>query len=231
MAAPRLPEIPVANFLRDTRAVSAIEFAFVVPVLLLFLVAAFDCGRLVYASERVEAVANQIAEMLAETPKSAAAATAGDGLVASSDILSLYNSGPFIFPDVLSQAQQQNVAWSQLLKLDMASVSFAATPTGCTTNCTYTPKIIWNYGDTAFLRACKSALTGVADSSATNPATLPTDVFGPNSVLVVDVHYSWSPTFGAAYFSPVTFARSIYLSPRYVTNVEATSGNGVNICS
>jgi hypothetical protein len=229
-AASRLPRPARASFLRDTWAVSAIEFAFVVPVLLLFLVAAFDCGRLVYASERVEAVASQIAEMLAETPSSASAATSGDGLVASSEILSFYNSAPFIFPDVLMQAQQQNVAWTQLLKLDMANVSFTAIPTGCTIACTYKPKVVWNYGDASYLRACGSTIVAVADNSSTNPTTLPTDVFAANSVLVVDVHYSWAPTFGAAYLSPVTFARSIYLNPRYVPNVEATGGNGVNVC-
>jgi hypothetical protein len=229
-AASRLPPLARASFLRDTRAVSAVEFAFVVPVLLLFLVAAFDCGRLVYASERVEAVANQIAEMLAETPRSPSAATSGDGVVASSDILSFYNSAPFIFPDALMQAKQQNVAWSQLLKLDMANVSFTATPTGCTTTCTYHPKVVWNYGDSSSLRACGSKIVAVADNASTNPGTLPTDVFAANSVLVVDVHYSWAPTFGAAYFSSFTFARSIYLNPRYVPNVEATGGNGVNIC-
>ena len=227
---PRLPEPARTSFLRDTRAVSAIEFAFVTPVLLLFLVAAFDCGRLVYASERVEAVANQIAEMIAETPPSTSATTSGDGLVASTDILSFYNSAPFIFPDVLTQATQQSVAWNTLLQLDLASIKFTATPTGCTSSCTYTPKVVWNYGAASSLRTCSSTITAAADNSPSSPSTLPTDSFGPTSLLVVDVHYTWSPTFGAAYFTPVTFARSVYLNPRYVPNVEATSGNGVNIC-
>lgn len=219
-----------APFLRDARAVSAVEFALVVPVLLLFLLAAFDCGRLIYASERVEAVADQIAEMLAETPTSGAAALSGDGLVASSDILGFYNSAPFIFPEVLSEAQRQSVNWNQLLKLDMASVSFTATPAGCAASCTYTPKIVWNYGDSGYLRTCGSALAAAADNSASSPTKLPTDAYGPNSLLVVDVRYSWAPTFGAAYFGAFTFARSIYLNPRYVNNVEATTGNGVNVC-
>jgi Flp pilus assembly pilin Flp len=218
------------TFLRDAQGVSAIEFAFIVPVLLLFLVAAFDCGRLIYASERVEEVANEIAEMLAETPRSNSATVNGDGLVASSDILGFYNSGAFIFPDVLSQAQQQNVNWDQLLQLDMASVGFTATPTGCTTTCTYKPRVIWNYGANAYLRTCSVLLAAAPDTAVSSPGAIPTDSFGPNSLLVVDVHYTWQPTFGAAYFTPITFARSVYLNPRYVTNVEATSGNGVNIC-
>lgn len=223
---------PRPAFVDDARGVSAVEFAFVVPVLLLFMVAAFDCGRLIYASERAEAVANEVAEMLAQTPKSNAAAISGDGLVGSADILAFYNSAPFIFPEVLRQAQQQSVNWRQVLKLDMASVSFTATPAGCLpAACTYKPKIVWNYGDGAYLRACQSTLTAVPNNSASNPATLPIDAFGPNSLLVVDVHYSWTPTFGADYFGAVTFSRSIYLNPRYVTNVEASSGNGVNLCT
>lgn len=220
-------------FGRDAKGVSAVEFAFVAPALLVLLVAGFDCGRLVYASAKAESVANQIAQMMAQTPKAAlpvVPATVGDGVVASSDILGFYNAAPFIYPDVINQAAAQGVAWDQVLKLDLANVAFTAKPAGCKSNCTYVPKVAWNYGDSAYLRACGSTITGVSDTSATNPGTLPTDSFGPNSLLVVDVHYAWTPTFGAGFLGGVTLARSIYLNPRYVPNVEATSGNGVNIC-
>ena len=216
--------------LADVAGIGAIEFALVTPILLLLLLGAFDLGRLVYASARTQAVADQIAQMLAETPQSAQAATSGDGLVSSSDVLTLYNAAPFIYPDVLLQAQQQGVAWSSLLKLDMASVAFTPTPTGCTTSCAYKPKIVWNYGDATYLRACGTTLAAAADTAVSNPLTLPTDAFGPNSLLVVDVHLVWTPTIGAAYLSPVTLTRSIFLNPRYVNNVEASAGNGVNLC-
>ena len=221
-------------FACDAQGVSAVEFAFISPCLLVLMLAGFDAGRLVYASERVEAVANQVAEMLAQTQQAVSPVVptkAGDGVVSSSDILGFYNSAPFIYPDVINQAAQQGVSWGNLLQLDLANISFTPTPTGCTTSCTYKPKVAWNYGASAYLRTCGSVITGVSDTSSASPSTLPLDSFGPNSLLVVDVHYAWTPTFGAAFFGSVTLARSIYLNPRYVPNVEATSGNGVNICS
>jgi hypothetical protein len=217
------------DLLRRRDAVSAVEFAFVTPVMLVLLLMGFDIGRFVLATQRVETVASSIAEMLAMTPQSSNAQTAGDGVVSSSDILTMYNSAYFIYPDVLKQSATQGVPWYTLLVANMASIKFTPSPAGCTSACSYVPKVVWTYGSGA-MRTCGSTITAVADTADITPTTLPTDVFGPNSLVVVDVSYTFQPTFAANYLPSIPIKRSAYLTPRNVPLVESNGPQWVTIC-
>ena len=55
--------------------------------------------------------------------------------------------------------------------------------------------------------------------------TLPAALYSPVSQIVVDVTYTFQPTFGAQYFGGATIARSYYVSPRNVNFVEMSSGS------
>jgi hypothetical protein len=99
----------------------------------------------------------------------------------------------------------------------MTSIKFTATPTGCTTTCTYKPAVVWTNG----ARSCGSTITAVADTSGYSPTTLPSDVFGPGSLIVVDVWYTFTPTFAAAYMPAIYIERSAYMAPRNVPVVES----------
>ena len=221
--------VSARDFLGRSDAVSAVEFALVVPVMLLLLLMGFDVGRFVLATQRVETVAYTMSQMLAETPTSTSAQTPGDGVVTSSDILSIYNSAYFIFPDVLKQANATNTPWYNLLVANMASIKFTPSPVGCTNNCSYVPKVVWTYGSGA-IRTCGSTISAAADTAAVTPTTLPTDVFGPNSLVVVDVSYTFQPTFAANYLPSIPIERSAYLTPRNVKLVESSGPQWVQIC-
>jgi hypothetical protein len=126
----------------------------------------------------------------------------------------------FTFPDALNVANQQNVAWSSLLVVNMSSIKMVPTPTGCTTTCAYTPKVVWSTG----WRTCGSTITAAADTAAPSATTLPTDIYGPNSQIVVDVSYTFYPTFGSSVLPAIPIERSTYMAPRNVPIVE-TSGS------
>jgi Flp pilus assembly protein TadG len=220
---------PAREFLVRQDAVSAVEFAFVVPVMILLMLAGFDLGRFILATQRVEIVAGTLGQMLSETAASPSAPTPGDGVVSYSDILNIDNSAFYIFPDVLTQSSAQGVSWNSLLQTNLASIQFTATPTGCTTACSYVPKVVWTYGG-ANKRACGSTIVAVADSASASPTSLPADVFGPGSLIVVDVNYTFQTTFAANYLPSIPIERSAYITPRYVPLVQSSGPAPVTVC-
>lgn len=202
-------------FSRETGAVSAIEFAFWAPVLCLMMLGGVDVTRYVIATGRISDVASTIGQMLSVNTS---------GKVNYVDLQFYHDSAMVIYPAVLADAKQQNVSWSNDMAITMSSVTFTATPQGCTSNCSYVPKVVWSAGSNP--RSCTAAMTAAKyDTSAPSAKTLPPDVFGPTSLLVVDVVFTFRPLFlskNPVTFSnilPITISRSFYISPRYVSSV------------
>ena len=218
------------SFARREDAVGATEFAMISPILVLLLLMGFDTGRYVLATQRIQEVADSVVEMLSQTAPAQSPLVPinkGDGVVQDDDLRFYYDSAMATYPDVLSVANSEGVNWWQLLNVQMSSILFVASPAGCTTSCTYTPKVVWTNG----ARTCGLAINASPDISAYNPATLPTDVYGQGSVLVVDVSYTFKPTFGAAYMPSISIERSAYMAPRNVPVVESQAATVAPECA
>src|SRR5271155_1509107 len=218
------------SFARLRSGASSVEFAFIGPVLVLLLLAGLDTGTYVLATQRVQEVANSVAEMLSQTNAAVSPITtkhSGDGVVQDSDLHYYFDSAMATFPDVLAVANNTGTLWWQLLNVQMASIKFNATPAGCTSSCTYVPTVIWSTG----ARTCGLTITAAADTSTYNPATLPTDVFGPGSLIVVDVTYTFTPTFGSPFLPTIVIERSAYMAPRNVHFVESQSASMAPPCA
>jgi hypothetical protein len=216
----------LGSFIRRQRGASTVEFAFLVPVVLILLLMGFDTGRYVLATERIQEVANSVAEMLSQTGTAVSPIVptlAGDGVVQDSDLHYYYDSAMATYPDVLAVANATGTFWWKLLTVQMTSIKF--TPANCTASCT--PTVMWTTGS----RSCDSTITAVADTSTYSPTTLPTDVYGPGSVIVVDVFYTFTPTFGAAYMPSISIERSAYMAPRNVRYVESQATNMAPPCA
>jgi hypothetical protein len=57
-------------------------------------------------------------------------------------------------------------------------------------------------------------ITQTTDSSTPSPTTLPSDVYSAASLLVVDVTYTFTPTFSNFITSSFTMRQSAYFAPR-----------------
>ena len=214
--------------LSDNRAVSAIEFAIIAPILVMLSLVGMDVGRYVYAAEQISRVANTVAQII--TSKSAVGPT---GLITidDADLQSVHDSAQVVFPDILADSERQGVIWDSLIAINIASISFTAGPGGCTTNCTtYTPLVRWT--GVSNPRACGASFTPMVDSHSPDPALLPDDMYppaganGPNNrtgnIIVVDIAYTYRPVltgseWNTGFFSvpTITIQRSVYMSPRY----------------
>jgi Flp pilus assembly pilin Flp len=209
------------TFLGDRHGAAAIELAFIAPVMIVLALAGVDTTRYVEATESISKVASTIAQMITANTT---------GSVNYVDLQFYHDSAMVIFPDVLRDAAQQGVPWYNDISISMSSIQFTAKPANCTKNCKYTPKVIWTGGNNP--RACGAKLKSVADTSIPSATTLPTDIYGPGSVIVVDVEYNYHPYFISFLGASISISRSIYMAPRYVPLIsyQVVSGdNGIAV--
>ncbi len=80
------------------------------------------------------------------------------------------------------------------------------------------------------LRAC-GALASAPDSDASSYATLPASDFGPTSLLVADISYTFQPAFFGFLIGDIPMMQSAYISPRIDNGIRLLNagGPGVNI--
>lgn len=214
------------RFVKDVRGLGAVEFALVFPVLAFLLLVGFDFGRYVIACQRLESASYNIAQMLSQTQPNINAVDSGNGIVFDTDIQYYHNSAMFTFPDVLMASFQQQIAWDSLMSINITSIKFVPSTTGCTSNCTYTPIVMWSTGN----RPCKTVFTPVPDSNSPGPTILPVDLYGPASQIIVDITYIFQPTFGSAYMSSIPIYRTVYMTPRNVNMVETSNSTLAPLC-
>jgi Flp pilus assembly protein TadG len=214
-------------FLSARGGVTAIEFAFISPIMIMMTFGCIDLARYAIATEKVSKVASTIAQMITVNDSSPTGNNAV-GAVTYVDLQFYHDSAMVIFPDVLADAAKEGVPWTQDISISMASVNFTTTQTNCGSTCTYTPKVIWTGGNNP--RPCTPAPTPVSDTSIPSSSTLPTDLWGPGSVIVVDVNYTFHPFFSSYIPLAIPIVRSTFLAPRYKSQItyQVISGdNGI----
>ncbi|MGH6836946.1 MAG: TadE/TadG family type IV pilus assembly protein [Methylocella sp.] len=207
------------KFWRTQQAIAAVEFALVLPFLVILMLGSVEAARLTISARNVTLVATTAVEMLTQN---------GTGTVNYIDLHFAQDSTMVIFPQILQDSSQKGISWGKDISISMASVCFTSTAKApctpaCTSNCTFA-NVVWNSGSNK--RTCGVNLTPVADTSAPSKATLPADVFGPGSLLVVDITFNYTPIFGLGIFGTIPIARSAYLAPRYVPLVTYAVANG-----
>lgn len=201
------------NLLRDTRGFAAVEFALALPVLGLMLLGFVELDRYAWATRQLEVSANAIAQMLSQSQK-----------VEPADMKYAQDSLMVLFPRALQDGSRLNQQWDNLIKVGMSTVGFAPTVPGCVSACTYQAKVSWSGGSDR--RPCNTAMTPVPDNATPSKTTLPSDLYGPNSIIVVDLTFAYQPLFAANIFGPLTIKRSSYLQPRYVNNLPYSVAGG-----
>lgn len=233
---PGAGRIPLLRrFLRAEGAVAAIEFALIVPILLLLLLAGIQIVLYINASRKVAQVARSISQMIsqAKPPTNSSTAT-----VNAQDLHFSYDSTMVIFPFVMGDAKRQNVSWWADISINYASIAFTQTSATCNDptdqSACYTANVVWTSTGTAQpygtnYRPCTPAQLPADNTAPPSRSTLPRSVFGPASLIVIDVVFNFTPTFGAKFVPSVKIARSAYVQPRYATlvNYDTTNSDGI----
>jgi Flp pilus assembly protein TadG len=193
------------------QAIAAVEFALVLPLLVVLMLGSVETARLITFARRVTLDATTVVEMLTQN---------GTGTVNYVDLHFSVDSTMVIFPQILQDAAQKGISWKNDISVSIASVVFTPNPSTCTSNCSYIANVVWNSGPNNNKRTCGVPLVSAPDTSSPSKTALPADVFGPGSIVVVDIVFSYTPIFGLGLFGTVPIARSAYLSPRYVPLIK-----------
>ncbi|MGH6833363.1 MAG: TadE/TadG family type IV pilus assembly protein [Methyloceanibacter sp.] len=108
----------MVRLMRDRRGVSAVEFALILPLLILLYVGAAEIGNALTIYRRTSAVASTAADLTAQT-KTVSTADLQDITAASSSILTPYSTTPLTIVVSSVVADENNngkVAWSYASK-------------------------------------------------------------------------------------------------------------------
>jgi Flp pilus assembly protein TadG len=125
----------IGRLARDRRGVSAVEFALIVPVIILMYVGAVETGNLLTIYRRSSAVASTAADLTAQV-KTVSTADLQDIVSASSSVLTPYSTTPLkiVLTSVVADVNNNGkVAWSYTNKGSGRAVgSSYAVPAGLT---------------------------------------------------------------------------------------------------
>jgi len=122
---------------RDQRGVSAIEFAMLVPIIILMYVGTVETGNLLTVERRVETVASTAADLTAQV-RQVSNADLADIVAASTSILTPYPTTPLkvvLSSVVADQNNNGKVAWSYASSPDASGRAVGSSyvlPTGTT---------------------------------------------------------------------------------------------------
>ncbi|MDH7796819.1 MULTISPECIES: TadE/TadG family type IV pilus assembly protein [unclassified Beijerinckia] len=210
----------VIGFIRrlrhDKRGVAAVEFALILPLMLLLYLGTAELTQGIMASRKSTLVARALSDLVAQL-------AAGSNMT-DTETTNVFNAATAImspFP-------------TTTLKMAVASVEFVANsakPNG------YDAKPRWTItrnGGTA--RPC-AILTAAANTDAPASNKMPNGMYGSGSIIVADVSYTYDPPFGGAVLawssaqSVMTMSQTTYMRPRnQILIAMPTAVTGGTIC-
>lgn len=135
----------------------------------------------------------------------------------------------------MRDAALKGMSWWQDIFIDYASIQFTQTSTSCGSNADqsacYAAKMQWtSSGATGRqYRPCLVPQLPAPDNAAASSNTLPKNLFGPGSIIAIEVSFSFVPSIGMRFLPSITIARSVYVKPRYasVINFDTTNHGGI----
>ena len=225
----RLRPTPVSALLADNRAVSALEFAFAFPVLLILMLMGMQVVLYINATRRVEMVATSISEMISQAAPPDQSTTTAKVKVA--DLHFAYDAAMVLFPYLMKDSARQNMSWWQDITINFASIQFTNISSSCGTNpdqsACYTATVGWTSTGTvgSNYRPCVIPQVPVDNTATPTRYTLPRSLYGPGSIIVIDVAFTFTPTFAARLLPALTIRRSVFVQPRYATYIDFDTTN------
>ena len=227
------------RFLRAERGVAAIEFAVILPILLTLLLTGTQVVMYINASRKVGQVARSISQMISQAKPPADNSTT-TATVSALDLHFSFDATMVIFPYLLNDAKRQNLSWWADISINYASIAFTKTTATCNDptdqSACYTANVVWTSTGTAQpygtnYRPCTTAQLPADNTAAPSRTALPRSVFGPASLIVIDVVFNFTPTLGSKFFPAIKIARSAYVQPRYASLINYDTANSDGIAT
>lgn len=208
----------LASFVASTGAIATVEFAFVVPVLLILLVWGYEGSRTIAMERHLTAFTTSVAWDFAGVNDQMSGAIVAKGV----RLYEFATRVGLLVPELTNGAALYDHARYQV---GFTMVQMTPTVTGCATGCSYTAAVAWSWGD--LRRAC-GALGSTANASAYDVTKLPAGAFQAGAIAVVDTKATYSPVLNVALFPQRTFTASAYYPVRNNFGGAYLAWDGVN---
>jgi Flp pilus assembly protein TadG len=193
---PGRPPTPCAVFARDQSGVAAIEFALLLPIMLMLFIGSFEATNLVLASMKLEASAETAADLIAQTRINT--------YLASSDFSNITNAAKQVLTPLSTSGTK--------LKLAYASVTYS----------TGSPVINWHVevnGAAAITVATVPNSVNLANlGSATSGST--------DSVIIARLTYAYSSPISHVLNSSYSLSEAAFNRPRYMNCIPTYLNTG-----
>lgn len=184
------------NLVRDLSGVAAVEFALIVPIMLIIFFGSYETANLVLAYMKVEDAAETAADLVAQTRVNT--------VLQSTDFTNFTNAVEQVLSPLPTSGTQLEIAY--------ASVTYS----------TGNPVIDWHLevnGATALTVANISSSQNLANlGSETNGST--------DSVIIAQLTYAYSSAFSHVLQSSYTLSELAFNRPRYVNCVATYLNTG-----
>lgn len=191
------------SFKGERRGIAAVEFALVLPLMLLMYVGTYDISQMIMVSHKAKAASGTISELVAEqaTGTQVSTATISDILAAGGATMAPFSANA--------------------LTMTVSAIDLKPNTDG--TCCIAT--VNWSYTQGGTLRPCSQPLVQTDPGAAASPTTIPKAIatrsasvqaaLNINSVIIADVTYPYNPLSpGIDHLSSRSFAYTSYDLPR-----------------
>lgn len=178
------------RLLRDGGGVAAVEFALVLPLMLLIYIGIIDVTRYVIASRKLNLLSRTVSDLVSQQPSTAGAI----GVAGLSNIFAASNAVMAPYPTA-----------SVTLTVSAVDIKARSNNTCCDA------LVRWSFTQSGTLRACTTPLTQVPDGTPPAPTNFPASLVAANQaqgygyttgaasyVIVTDASYTYTPTFAQA---------------------------------
>lgn len=194
----------VRAFAACRRAVAALEFAILAPFLLAATLGLYDLATAFITWRRITVATQSIVEI---ATASAANADNTNSLTEEQ----AWTASTALFALLPQLRSEPPTAYSVVV----SAVVFRPKDKQCARRCSYVANTAWSrtVQGVGPQRSC-GQLADAPNGADPGPTTLPIDVFGPASLLVVDVTYSFRPLFSGLVWGDLRISRAAYFPPR-----------------
>lgn len=212
------------RLLADRGGVAAVEFALVLPLMLIVYVGTCAVTSAVSASRSTTLLSRTVTDLVSQQQ-------ANTPLTDTSLRAMLAAAATVMAPFPLAA-----------LKVTVSNVEFVADPAATATN-SLDARTRWTVTFTGGnLRPCTDPhLTAAGNTDGPSPTSLPVGLYKAGFLIVADVSYTYTPSFGfftydagsgQASGSPLTFSmgRTSYMRPRQTDNIRYAPGQTASIC-
>jgi len=232
------PMSRIRRFRAAEDGLAAVELALIMPVILVIMLGGIQVVSYINAVRKVELVVRSISQMISQTQPPNGSTVA---MVNAGDLHFSYDSSLVLFPYLMAEGRRRGQAWWQVITINYASIKFTQTATTCTDSsdlsACYRADVVWTSTGTTqpatgvAYRPCGTPQVAASNTAPPSRTALPRSLFGPAAAVVIDVAFTFTPTFGANYLPSLRIARTAYIQPRYATLVDFDSTNNDGIAS